>query len=87
MTPSVNGKLRKLCAYFAASDHDENALGPISGSSRSLPNVMLRPDRAEDDEAGRRHPVHETLEGIEAHDVACPSGRIWIRTMPRTDRR
>ena len=46
MTPSVNGKLRKLCAYFAASDHDENALGPISGSSTSLPKVMLRPDSA-----------------------------------------
>src|SRR5712672_1271424 len=45
-TPSVNGKLRKLCAYLAANDHDENALGPISGSSVSLPKVMLRPDSA-----------------------------------------
>src|SRR5271163_2104192 len=45
ITLSVNGKLVKLCAYFAASDHDENALGPISGSSVYLPNVMLSPVR------------------------------------------
>src|ERR1700746_747413 len=45
-TPSVNGKLRRLCAYFAANDQDENALGPISGSKVCLPNVMLRPDSA-----------------------------------------
>src|SRR5277367_3395315 len=43
MTPSVNGKLVKLCAYFAASDHDENVFGPINGNSAYLPNVMLSP--------------------------------------------
>ena len=64
MTPSVNGKLRKLCAYFAASDQDENAFGPISGSSTSLPNVMLRPGQRQDNETGRRHPVHETFEAV-----------------------
>src|SRR5205807_2478417 len=45
-TPSVNGKLKKLCAYLAANDHDENALGPTRGSSVSLPKTMLRPDSA-----------------------------------------
>ena len=39
----VNGKLRKLCAYFAASDQAVKASGDISGSSSGLPKVMLRP--------------------------------------------
>src|ERR1700757_1997805 len=43
MTPSVKGKLRKLWMYLAASDQDENALGPIKGNSATLPKVTFSP--------------------------------------------
>src|SRR6516165_10295843 len=42
-TPMVNGKLKKLCAYFAHSDHAVKLSAPISGSSSGRPKVMLRP--------------------------------------------
>ena len=42
-TPSVNGKLRKLCAYLPACDQAVNASGLISGSSSFRPNVMFKP--------------------------------------------
>src|SRR5439155_7337695 len=45
-TPSVNGKLRKLCAYFAHCDQMVKVSGPTRGSSSSLPKVILRPDSA-----------------------------------------
>ena len=45
-TPRVNGKLRKLCAYFAHLRPGGERLGPSSGNSSGLPNVMLSPEIA-----------------------------------------
>jgi hypothetical protein len=43
MRPIVKAKLTKLCAYLAASEKLLNASGPMTGTSRILPNVMLSP--------------------------------------------
>ena len=50
--------------------------GPISGSSSGLPKVMLSPVMREDDEAGCRHPVHEPLEALKAHDDAAGTAAL-----------
>src|SRR5215467_4596141 len=63
MTPRTKGKLRKLCAYLAASDHAEKALGPITGNRTDLPNVMLRPDKA--------HNIDPRAAGLDSHHTAC----------------
>ena len=43
--------------------------GPISGNNTTLAESDVEPGQRQDDETGRRHPVHKTLEGVEAHDV------------------
>ena len=51
-------------------------LGPDEGQQQRLSERDVEPGNSEQDEAGRRHPVHEALEGGEAHQHAPGASRF-----------
>ncbi len=66
----VNGKLRKLWAYFASSDQVVKASGPEQRQQQRLAEGDVEARERQDDEAARGHPMDEALEGVEAYDLA-----------------